>query len=130
MAMTPLPTPAPNLQTDSPTEFTQNVDALLGALPAFVTEANALETNVNAKEASAALSASNALASEQAAEVAQLAAELARNEAVAAAATIPDGTINDGIISTTDTWSSNKINLELSLKQAMPDFVLFSQGVI
>jgi hypothetical protein len=128
--MTPLPTPAPNLQTNTPEQFTQNVDALLGALPNFVTQANALETNVNSKEASAALSASNALASENAAEAAQLAAELARDEAVAAVATIPDGTINDGIISTTDTWSSSRINLELSLKQAMPDFVLFSQGVI
>lgn len=60
MAMTPLPSPAPNLQTDTPTEFTQNVDALLSALPAFVTEANALETNVNAKELSATTAATTA----------------------------------------------------------------------
>jgi hypothetical protein len=129
MAMTPLPNP-PDRVNDTPAEFSQNTANFLNALPAFVTEANALETNVNAKEASATTAASNALASENAAEAAQLAAELARDEAVAAAATIPDGTINDGIISTTDTWSSNKINTELSLKQAMPDFVLFSQGVI
>ena len=35
---------------------------------------------------------------------------LARDEAVGAVATLPDGIINDATISTTDTWSSDKIS--------------------
>jgi hypothetical protein len=60
MAISPLPTPAPNLQTDTPTAFTQNVDALLGALPAFVSEANVLQTDVDAKQLVAVNSATTA----------------------------------------------------------------------
>jgi hypothetical protein len=52
MAITALPTP-PNSVTDTRTVFQSRADALLGALPTFVNEANALETNVNNKEASA-----------------------------------------------------------------------------
>jgi hypothetical protein len=54
MPITALPTP-PN--RNSPTTFADDGDDFLGALPTFVTEANALEANVNAKEASATASA-------------------------------------------------------------------------
>lgn len=47
-------------------------------------------------------------------ETAKVAAELARDEAVGAAAALPVGIINDSIISTTDTWSSSKIDSMLS----------------
>jgi hypothetical protein len=47
MAITPLP-PAPSRAV--PSTFSAKADAFLGALPTFVTEANALEANVNAKE--------------------------------------------------------------------------------
>ena len=47
MAITPLP-PAPSRAV--PSTFSTLADAFLGALPTFVTEANALEANVNAKE--------------------------------------------------------------------------------
>ena len=60
MAITPLP-PAPSRAV--PSTFSTKADAFLGALPTFVTEANALETNVNAKEAAASLSATRAAAS-------------------------------------------------------------------
>ncbi len=50
MPITTLP-PAPSRA--EPSTFSAKGDALLGALAAFVTEANALETNVNAKEVSA-----------------------------------------------------------------------------
>lgn len=61
MAITPLPTPVPS--TSDPANFDARADALLGALPAFVTQANALEANVNAKEASASALAASAAAS-------------------------------------------------------------------
>lgn len=43
MAMTPLPTPAPS-RGQPPAEFVANADAMVAALPTFVTEANALQT--------------------------------------------------------------------------------------
>ena len=54
MAITPLPDP-PSRQ--DPTNFAAEGDALLGALPTFVSEANALETNVNANEVTASAAA-------------------------------------------------------------------------
>jgi hypothetical protein len=61
MPITALPTPAPS--TSDPLTFDARADALFGALPTMITEANALETNVNAKEAAASLSATGAAAS-------------------------------------------------------------------
>ena len=60
MPITALPTPAPT-STD-PANFDPRADALIAALPTFVTEANTLEANVNAKELSATASAATALA--------------------------------------------------------------------
>lgn len=54
MAMTPLPDP-PSRQ--DPDTFAAKSDALLGALPAFVTEANALQVDVTASKNAAAISA-------------------------------------------------------------------------
>ncbi len=51
MVMTPLAAPPSKLD---PANFPARADALLTALPTFVTEANALEANVVAKEESAA----------------------------------------------------------------------------
>lgn len=59
MAITALPTP-PSRQ--DPTNFNDRADAFLGALPAFATEANALQTNVNTSEANAVASAAAVLA--------------------------------------------------------------------
>ena len=64
MPMTALPTPP---SRSDPTTFADRGDALLGALPVFVTEGNALETNVNAKEASATAQAAAAVVSAAAA---------------------------------------------------------------
>lgn len=44
--------PTPPSRSDAPQDFSDRADALLGALPSFVTEANALQSDVNAKEAS------------------------------------------------------------------------------
>jgi len=60
MAITPLPTPP---STSDPSTFASKADALLSALPAFVTEANAQADDVNSGAASA-------LASKNAAEAA------------------------------------------------------------
>ena len=51
MAITALPTPPDRA---SPSTFAAKGDALLSALPTFVTEANALQADVNAKQVSAA----------------------------------------------------------------------------
>ena len=59
MAITALPTPP---SRSDPATFAARGDAFLGALPTFVTEANALQTDVNAKQAAAAVSANAAQA--------------------------------------------------------------------
>lgn len=61
MPITALPD-APN-RNQSPEEFADKGDALLGALPGFVNEANALQADVNAKAVSAAVHAEVAEAS-------------------------------------------------------------------
>ena len=58
MTITALP-PAPS-RANSPSDFSTKADALLGALPQFVTEANALQADVNAKQSAAAASATTA----------------------------------------------------------------------
>lgn len=71
-----------------PSTFSTKADAFLGALPTFVTEANALQTDVNAKQKAAAVSAAAALASEADAEAAAALAALT----VAAAKWVPGTT--------------------------------------
>lgn len=83
MAITPLPTP-PSRGNDAAT-FSARADALLGALPTFVTEANALQTDVNTKQASTATSETNAATS--ATSAATSAANAATSASVAVAAT-------------------------------------------
>ena len=77
-----------------PATFSTKADAFLGALPTFVTEANALETNVNAKEVSAAVSAAAASSDADDAADAADAAQASANykgewSALSGAATIP-----------------------------------------
>ena len=74
MTITALPTPPS--RANSPSDFSTKADALLGALPQFVTEANALASAVNTDAESAnadALTASNAVASAMAAGLANAA---------------------------------------------------------
>ena len=134
MPITALPTPP--RPTDTPADFNTKAFALLGALPTFVTEANALETAVDADATTATTKAGESLTS---ANNASSSATLAQNwanktdgvvsggeysakyyaqVAAAVAGTIPQGTINDSITTLTDTWSSTKINSELSSKVA------------
>ena len=76
MPITALPTPPS--RSDDPTNFSNKADALLGALPTFVTQANLLEENVNQKEFTASQKAAEALASQlSAASSAQVAASAA-----------------------------------------------------
>lgn len=60
MPISPLP-PAPSAA--DPTNFASKADALLAALPTFITQANALEVNVEASESASAASAAAALSS-------------------------------------------------------------------
>lgn len=82
-------TPLPALDRTSAT-FKTDVDTFFGSqIPAFCTEANALESNVNAKEASATTSAANAATSEtNAASSASAAATSASNAAASAQAAV------------------------------------------
>jgi hypothetical protein len=72
MAITALPTPP---SRSDPANFAARGDAFLGALPTFVTEANALATATNTNEINAELAETNA-------ETAQAAAEAARDLAL------------------------------------------------
>ncbi len=63
MTMSTLPTPAPS-RGQPPTEFVTNADALVAALPTFVTEANALQADVVAKQVAAAANQAAAAVSE------------------------------------------------------------------
>jgi hypothetical protein len=74
MAMTALPT-APS-RGDS-ANFTARADALLGALPTFVTEANALQSDVSTRQASAVAAQASAAAAQASSATAQAAAEAA-----------------------------------------------------
>jgi hypothetical protein len=57
MPITALPDPP---SRSSPSTFAAKADALLGALPTFVTEANALQTDVNSKQSTASAAATTA----------------------------------------------------------------------
>ena len=91
MAITPLP-PAPSRAV--PSTFSTLADAFLGALPTFVTEANALQADVNAKQAAAAVSAAAASSDADDAADAADAAQASANykgewSALSGAATVP-----------------------------------------
>lgn len=155
MPITALPTPP--LPTDTPADFNTKAFALLGALPTFVTEANALETAVDAdattattqatlattKANEASISASSSvtsaiLAQEWATKTTGAvsggefsAKKYAQDAAAAVAATvasIPAGSINDSIITTTSVWSSQKT--QQGIANSTPYFILYSQGII
>lgn len=83
MAITALPTPP--ARTDGPTLFATRADALMSALPTFVTEANALQTDVNAKQSQVAsdtsTTATNATTASNAATTASAAALAAQSAA-------------------------------------------------
>ena len=78
MAITPLPTPP---SRSDPANFADRGDAFLGALPTFVTEANALATATNQNEINAELAETNAETAQAAAEAARDAAQLAETNA-------------------------------------------------
>lgn len=83
MTITALPTPP--ARTDGPSLFSSRADALLSALPLFVTEANALQVDVNAKQAQvssdASASAANASSASTDATTASAAALAAQSAA-------------------------------------------------
>ena len=98
-------------------------DALSGVtvdeLNTFATEANSTATQVNTdattattKASEASTSASNAATSESNAATSESNAATSAAEAQDYVANIPDGAINDTITSTTNTWSSDKIDTE------------------
>jgi len=87
MAITPLP-PPPS-RSDDPANFSAKADALLGGLPLFVTEANALQADVNADEITASAAAVSASASQVSAANSKAAAEAAALAAQAAAGLPP-----------------------------------------
>jgi len=105
--ITPLPTPAPS-SSMTQEEFDAAADALLGALPTFVTQTNAVasetgtaktnaetaETNAAASASAASTSESNAAASASAAAGSASAASTSETNAAASAASIGDAETN------------------------------------
>ena len=92
MPITSLPTPAPS--TSDPSTFDARADALIAALPVFVTEANALEVNVMAEElvatTQAAAATAQAVLADSAADIALAAANFKGLwSAQSGAATVP-----------------------------------------
>lgn len=86
MAITALPTPP---SSSSPSNFDTRADAFLGALPTFVTEANALQTDVNTKQSTASTAATTATTqATTATSQAALAAASAAAAAASASATL------------------------------------------
>lgn len=83
---------------------------LVPALNTVTEQIDQASANVNTKEAST-VEASSLAAS------ARDEAVIARNEAIGAVATLPEGIINDAIISPTDTWSSSKVAAEIAAGQ-------------
>jgi multidrug efflux pump subunit AcrA (membrane-fusion protein) len=79
MPITALPTPPQ--RTDDPTTFANRADALLSALPTFVTEANTLETDVDSDKVASEAAQTAAETAQTAAETAQTAAETAQTAA-------------------------------------------------
>jgi len=115
MAITALPTPP---SRSDPANFADRGDAFLGALPTFVTEANALatatnqneinaelaETNAASSASAASISASNAATSEANADTSEanaLASEIAAAASAASAAAIAGAFVS----TSTTTWT-------------------------
>lgn len=140
------PTPAPNLTTpvatrNDPATFAARADVNMTELPPMTTGLNALGANVYnnatytyeqatlAAASQAAAAASQAAATESATLSQSWATSLGvvdaglygaryyANQAIAAVATLPAGTINDLMIATDKTWSSTKLNADFSAKQ-------------
>jgi hypothetical protein len=82
MPITALPTPP---SRSDPANFADRGDAFLGALPTFVTEANALATATNQNEINAELAETNAETAQAAAEAARDLALTYRNNALTSA---------------------------------------------
>lgn len=119
-----------------PDNFTERSDTFLAEIGPFALQANALALQVNGFAVAAALEAEAAQTSSTAAsENAQLSQDWAiklgepvaggeysakywAQAAEAAEAVLPDGTINDVLVSPTDTWSSTKLSTEFSGKVA------------
>lgn len=101
---------APNPLTDTQEVFdskgyayTQSQKDVNADMQSRVTELNTFATQVNDTE-------QNINTIESQIETAKNDIFLARDEALGAVATLPDGIINNGTVSETDTWSSKKIN--------------------
>lgn len=133
---TPIVAPIWPQTADGKTLFNQKSDALApqliniqNAMNAYASEANALRNEVNGFQVTASAAAVAAANAQTAAEVFRDEAEEFRDQTAAIAASIPDGTINDTITTTTDTWSSSKISSEIASAGAV-DSVNGQTGVV
>ena len=110
----------PDKKTQTKIEFANNVqpylnyinavfvpqnNAMITSINTWTTEANTLKDEVNTLSVTATTKAAEASASADAAAQSAI-------EAQGAVATLPDGVIDDALISTTGTWSSSKINTD------------------
>lgn len=105
-----------------PSTFATRADAFVAALPTLVTEINTVVGEINTSTSNASTSASNAstsatLAQSWATSLTVVSgglygAKYYAEQAQAAVAVLPAGTINDLMTATDKTWSSSKINTQ------------------
>lgn len=100
MAITALPTPPS--RADLPAAFSSRADALLGALPTFVTEANAQAADLNAKKAAFDTDYGNAMAAGLANAATNAATATTKANAAAASA----GTAQSAADSASAAWAA------------------------
>lgn len=120
---------APDKKTMNKTVFALSVHGWL----AYISATHAPQMNTVIEEIDAAVLsiggfAQTAAESANAANLAKNEAKSARDEAVNAVSQLPDGTLNDAIISADDTWSSAKINSEFEAKADIASVLSLAQA--
>ena len=111
-------------------EYCAAVLTYYSELGTFITQSNTLAVWIKTTAETACTAKDEAQTTATNAANSALEAKAARDEAVNAVAVLPDGTINDSILSPVDAWSSQKISDELAKKVNILDMDELTQDII